>query len=276
MKVNGIGFDYSLRKLNETEGVLGKQIKKLSSLQQITSAADNAAGLAIANRLATQMSGLSQSQLNIQDSMSAVQVAEGGLEQINGMQQRLRDLAVQASNGTLTDEDRQMINAEAQQLTEEINRQAGTVEFNGQKLLTGQYAKGTGDLTVQAGANEGETININIEASDTNALGLNNIDLSTANGASSALQKIDQSISYVSSQRANLGAMTNRLESTYNFNGIQNEAQTSSFSQIMETNVAQEMMKYTSTQLLQKSGMAMLAQGNLQRRSVLSLIGIQA
>lgn len=271
MPINGISQTFSLRNLNRTNQLLNKQFRKLTTLQRITSAADDAAGLAIAQRMAGQISGTTQAQYNVQDVTSAVQVAEGGLEQISSMQQRLRDLAVQAANGTLTDADREMINTEAQQLTQEIDRMAGTVEFNQQPLLSGQFAQGTGALTAQAGANEGETIDVNIEAVDTTALGLNNIDLSTQAGAQQAIGHIDQSINTVSAQRANLGAFTNRLESTYNFLGIQNENQQASFSQIMDADVALEMTRFTSQSLLQNIGMSMFAQGNLIRQNVLNL-----
>ncbi|HOK41907.1 MAG TPA: flagellin [bacterium] len=272
MKINEIGRIVSVRKVEENTNLLGKQIQKLTSFQRITSASDDAAGLAIATRITSQIGGLNQAQYNVQDTTSLIQVAEGGISQINDMQQRLRELAVQASNGTLTDADRQMINAEAQQLKEEINRMAGTVEFNGMKLLNGDFEEGTGDLQVQAGANENQTIKINIKAMNTTALGINDIDLSTANGATAAISAIDNSINITNEQRSNLGAITNRLNSTYNFLGVEQINQTSSFAQIMEADVAQEMLTFTSKQLLRDVGLAMLTQGNLQRRNVLSLI----
>lgn len=271
MQINGLNNFFNLRQLNKTNQLLNKQIQKLSSFKKINTAADDAAGLAMAQRMMGQVTGAERAQYNVQDTMSAVQVAEGGLEGISGMQQRLRDLAVQASNGTLTDADRQMINTEAQQLTQEIDRLAGTVEFNGQPLLGGQFAAGNGALTTQAGANQGETVDVNIEAADTTAIGLGGLDLSTQAGAQQAIQQIDNSINTVSAQRANLGAFTNRLESTYDFLGIQNENQQSSLSQIMDADVANEMIKFTSQNLLQNVGTAMFAQGNLQRRNIMNL-----
>jgi len=173
----------------------------------------------------------------------------------------------------LTDGDRALIQEEVTQLKEEINRFSGTVEFNGQPLLNGDFAAGTGDFNLHVGANQNETANVNIEAMSTTALGIDNIDVSTRAGAESSIGALDTALTRISEQRANIGATENRLQSTFNFTRIEGEAMTASESRIRDADMALEMLAFTKTQILQNSGMAMLSQANMNSQSIMSLLG---
>jgi flagellin len=270
MRINNIGIS-NQNNLSNINRQLTNQLKKLVSFKNINQAADDAAGLAVANRFMSQLSGNRQATYNIQDGISLLQTADGGFETVSDIQHRLRDLSVQAASDTLTDSDRELINIEARQLVSELDRMTESVQFNQHELFSGDFSEDSGSLVIQAGGNEDETIKVNIEEVSSTALGLESIDLSTAEGARAAIGKIDSSISLVSQQRANIGAMTNRFESSYNFSDIQYENQLSSYSQIMDTDVATSLVAFTTQQLLQDVSLSMIAQSNFQRSSVLDL-----
>lgn len=256
------------RNLNITDSSMDKSLEKLSSGLRINRAADDAAGLAISEKMRGQISGLNQAVRNAQDGISLIQTAEGALNETHAILQRMRELAVQAANDTNTDADRAQIQAEITQLISEINRIGNTTQFNTKSLLTG-----TLNATFQIGANEGQTLSLKISDMRASALQVNGISLSTRGGASTAITTIDKAISMVSTQRAKLGAVQNRLEHTIANLSVASENLTAAESRIRDVDMAQEMANFTKEQILQQAGTAMLAQANQKPQAVLKLLG---
>ncbi|HOK41067.1 MAG TPA: flagellin [bacterium] len=269
--MNNIEAIFAARQLTLTNLKLNKSLEKLSSGYRINSAADDAAGLAISERFRSQINGLEQAQKNVQDGISLIQTAEGGLEELHTILQRMRVLAVQASNQTLTTSDRQLIQLEISQLLSEIDRMRSTVEFNGINLISGLPSTGAGSIILQVGADNGQGLVLNINTMSLAGLGISGLSLTSVTGATSSLGLLDVAINKVSSQRAVLGAMQNRMEHTFNFLGIQRENVMASESRIRDVDFAQEMIEFTKLQILAQAGNAMLAQANLRPQSVLQL-----
>ncbi|MGQ7297355.1 flagellin N-terminal helical domain-containing protein [Quadrisphaera sp. KR29] len=268
--VNNSAAYNTYRNLSSTQGTLSKSLEKLSSGFRINRAADDAAGLAISEGLRSQVNGLNQAVRNAQDGISVVQTAEGALNETTSILQRMRTLAVQAANsGSLSDDAKDNINTEVTQLKEELTRIADSTKFNGTALLNGSYGG-----TFQVGANVGEVIKVSITATMSAAgLGLGSISLAATGGnANAAISALDAAIKTVSTQRANLGAYQNRFEHTVNNLQVSIENLTASESRIRDTDMASEMVKFTSTQILQQAGSAMLAQAKNLPQSVLSLL----
>jgi len=215
-----------------------------------------------------QIRGLTQASENAQDGISCVQTAEGALNEVHDMLQRMNELANQAANGTNTDDDRGYLDQEVQQLLEEIDRVADTTTFNEQNLLDGSF---TG-IALQVGAENGNTIGMSIDAMDKTGLGLTAIDIGTATGAAAAIDDIKAAIETLSSQRADLGAVQNRLEHTINNLDNVVENTTAAEAQIRDTDMATEMVKYSNNNILAQAGQAMLAQSNQANQGVLSLL----
>lgn len=258
------------RVLSNTNNALSKSMERLSSGLRINRAADDAAGLAVSEVMRSQIRGMSVASRNAQDGVSMVQVADGALGNVGDMLQRVRDLAVQASNGTLTDAQRANLDAEVQQILSEINTTGSDTEFNGIKILSGSVA--TSAVTLQVGANGGQVIAFTIGTISTTALTLNGLAVSTATAASAAIASIDSAISTVTAQRASLGAVQNRLELTISRLGLTSENLQAAESRIRDADMASEMISFTKNQILQQSGMAMLSQANSAPQSVLSLL----
>jgi len=258
------------RVLSNTNNALSKSMERLSSGLRINRAADDAAGLAVSEVMRSQIRGMSVASRNAQDGVSMVQVADGALGNVGDMLQRVRDLAVQASNGTLTDAQRANLDAEVQQILSEINTTGSDTEFNGIKILSGSVA--TSAVTLQVGANGGQVIAFTIGTISTTALTLNGLAVSTATAASAAIASIDAAIGAVTTQRATLGAVQNRLEHTINRLGLTSENLQAAESRIRDADMASEMISFTKNQILQQSGMAMLSQANSAPQSVLSLL----
>ncbi|GAV26147.1 flagellin domain protein [Carboxydothermus islandicus] len=256
------------RALNNTSTALQKSMEKLSSGLRINRAGDDAAGLAISEKLRGQIRGLNQAVRNAQDGISLIQTAEGGLNEIHNILQRMRELAVQAGNDTLTDEDRNAIGQEMKELLSEIDRIQNTTEFNTQPLLDGTF----NSKLLQIGANDGQVITISISDVSTAALSLDGITVNDATAASQAICAIDDAIEYVSSLRAYLGALQNRLEHTIANLSTAAENLTASESRIRDVDMAQEMMNFTKNQILQQAGVAILAQANQAPQAVLQLL----
>ncbi len=271
MQINNNTALFVQRYLGSTQGELESRLQKLASALRINSAADDAAGLAISEELRAQVNGLDQAARNTLDGISVLQTAEGGMQEIQDMTQRVRELSLQAANGTLTDQDRALIQREVGQLTQEIDRFAGTVNYNGQNLIDGTYANQ--GLTLQAGANQGQTVEVQLQAMTTTALGLDGLDVSTQAGAQAAVGAADAALSGISGQRAAIGAQENRLSSTFNFTNIQSEALTASESRIRDADMASELIGLTLARLREQAGTAMLGQANLNQQSVLNLLG---
>ena len=273
----------SYRNLNVTDGQMSKSLEKLSSGFRINRAADDAAGLAISEKLRGQVSGLNKASENAQNAISLIQTAEGALNETHSILQRMRELTVQSSNDTNTTEDRGQIQQEVDQLAKELTRISSTTEYNGQKLLdqTGGNA-GDGTFKFQIGANATQTLSVEIGAMDATTLAVATgtdeattvgLDISTsAANFDTALAAFDTAIETVSTERAKLGATQNRLEHTVNNLNVSSENLAASESRIRDTDMAKEMMAFTRSQILSQAGTAMLAQANQAPQGVLSLL----
>ena len=260
----------SNRMLGLTTNSLSKATEKLSSGYKINRAADDAAGLAISEKMRRQVRGLTQASKNAQDGISAVQTAEGALNEVHDMIQRMNELATQAANGTNTTTDRGYINSEVQALKSEISRVASTTTFNEQNLLDGSF---TGK-NLQVGAEAGQYIAISIVSMSAGSLGLTSgVAVDTASHASAAIATIKTALQSVSTQRSDLGAIQNRLEHTIaNLDNVV-ENTTAAESQIRDTDMATQMVKYSNANILAQAGQSMLAQANQSNQGVLSLLG---
>jgi flagellin len=249
------------RQLVQTSNNAAKSMERLSSGYRINRAADDAAGLAISEKLRGQIRGLAQAQRNAQDGVSLVQTAEGSLNEVHSMLQRVRELAVQYQNGTLSTSDKAAITAEAQQLASEIERIGTTADFNGIKLLDGS----TSTVSFQVGANDNDIISV-----DTASLGnkVGSIDVSQTD----AISAIDAAIENVSTLRGSFGAVQNRIEHTLNNLATYQENLTASESRIRDVDMASEMVEFSKDQILQQAGTSMLAQANQAPQAVLSLL----
>lgn len=264
------------RQLNIISSQQGKITEKLSSGYRVNRASDDAAGLTISEKMRAQIRGLAQASANAQDGISCVQTAEGALNEVEDMLQRMNELAVKSANGTNTSADREAIQKEVSALQEEISRVAESTEFNTQKLLNGDFA-GNKAKVLQVGAenDEDQTIKIDIAAMDANSLGVDSskVDVSTKDGAKSAIDAIKEAIDEVSAQRSDLGAVQNRLEHTIkNLDNVV-ENTTAAESQIRDTDMATEMVNYVKNNILQQAGQSMLAQANQLTQGVLTLLG---
>ncbi|SHH20610.1 flagellin N-terminal helical domain-containing protein [Tepidibacter thalassicus] len=256
------------RRMGIAQGAQAKSIEKLSSGMRINRAGDDAAGLSISEKMRAQIRGLNQASRNAQDSISLIQTAEGALDETHAILQRMRELAVQASNDTNVTKDRSAIKAEIDQLQQEITRIADTTEFNTQKLLDGKFS----GKTFQIGANKGQTISLTIATMNAKALSVNSIDVSTATKAGSAITKINDAINKVSSERSKLGAYQNRLEHTIKNLDNASENLQAAESRIRDVDMAKEMMKSTRANILAQASQAMLAQANQAPQGVLQLL----
>lgn len=258
------------RNLNFNNTQMGKTMEKLSSGFRINRAADDAAGLAISEKMRFQINGLSQAQRNAQDGISLIQTAEGALTEVHSMLQRVNTLANQASNGTYDSTDRAKIQLEVTALMGEIDNIAKTVNFNGIDLLNNSNS-----VAFQVGADSGTTISVKLAKMGTTALSLNTISVTGAGAtnANKAITAIEKAISTVSTQRATFGAVQNRLEHTVNNLGVMVENLSASESRIRDADMATEMTAFTKNQILVQAGTAMLAQANSAPQAVLKLLG---
>ena len=258
------------RMLGITTGSQAKATEKLSSGYKINRAADDAAGLTISEKMRSQIRGLTQASTNSQDGISCVQTAEGALNEVEDMLQRMNELAVKAKNGTNTTEDRTAIQAEITQLTSEINRVQSSTQFNNQNLLTGEFSAGK---NLQVGANSANTIQIRIDNMNASKIGVGSISVTSEAAAGSAIDSIKSAIASVSAQRSELGAVQNRLEHTIkNLDNVV-ENTTAAESQIRDTDMASQMVEYSKNNILAQAGQSMLAQANQSNQGVLSLLG---
>jgi len=251
-------------------------LAKLSSGLRINKAGDDAAGLAISEKMKSQIGGLTQAKRNAQDGISLVQTAEGALNESHSILERMRDLAVQGANGTLTDNDRASINKELSALHEELSRIADTTQFNTQKLFAAKGAQKANDFKFQIGANSQQNLTVSIKSMDgTSLLGSKLADFKLATGAANSdkmITYIDAAIQKVSDQRADLGAVQNRLEHTINNLTATNENLSDANSRIRDVDMAEEMMTFTKSNILSQAATSMLAQANAMPNSVLNLL----
>jgi flagellin len=246
-----------------------KSLEKLSSGLRINRAGDDAAGLAISEKMRGQIRGLEQASRNAQDGISLIQTAEGALNETHSILQRMRELAVQSSNDTNDDTiDRAAIQAEVDSLIAEVDRIAGDTEFNGKKLLNGSIAS----FEFHVGANAGQAITLTVGTMDAATLGLTALDVNDQVAADAAITTIQDAIDDVSTERSNYGAVQNRLEHTINNLNTASENLTASESRIRDVDMAKEMMEFTKNNILSQAAQSMLAQANQQPQGVLQLL----
>jgi flagellin len=258
------------RQLSITTGVQAKSSEKLSSGYKINRAADDAAGLAISEKMRRQVRGLTQASANAQDGISMAQTAEGALNEVHDMLQRMNELANKAATGTLTTEDRSYINQEVNALISEIDRTATQTKFNDKDLLSTNAS-----FAIQVGADASQTITISTKKMNSTGLGVSTATVtgSDATNANSALTAVKNGIKTLSSMRADLGAVQNRLEHTVkNLDNVAENTQAAE-SLIRDTDMAKEMVKYSNNNILAQAGQSMLAQANQSNQGVLSLLG---
>lgn len=247
----------------------GKSMEKLSSGLRINRAGDDAAGLAISEKMRGQIRGLDQASRNSQDGISLIQTAEGALNETHSILQRMRELAVQSRNDTNVTQDRKALNDEFKQLKEEITRIGDQTEFNTQKLLTGSFSA----KKFQVGANKGQTIELTIKDMISSALSLGSaVTVDSDTNAENAIETVNTAINTVSTERSKLGAYQNRLEHTINNLSTASENLQSSESRIRDVDMAKEMMSYSKNNILQQAAQAMLAQANQAPQGVLQLL----
>ena len=272
------------RSLKVTHWALDKNMEKLSSGMRINRASDDASGLAVSEKMRSQIRGLYQASQNASNGISFIQVAEGYLQETQNVMQRMRELAIQSSNGIYTAEDRMYIQVEISQLVDEIDRIASHGQFNGLTLLTGRFGRLQGENVVTAsmwlhiGANMDQRMQVYIGTMTAKALGVRNIgddsklSMSSPDSANRAIGIIDEGLKKISKQRADLGAYQNRLEIAVRSLDIGAENLQASESRIRDANMAKETVTYTTNQILVQAGTAMLAQANQKATSVLQLI----
>jgi len=271
MRINhNIAALNTYRQLSNNNVALQKSTEKLSSGYRINRAGDDAAGLAISEKMRGQIRGLDQASRNAQDGISLIQTAEGALNETHSILQRMRELAVQAANDTYTTTDRQKISDEVQELYNEINRIASQTEFNTQKLLDGTIST----VKLHVGANSGQTISFTINNMGATALlgAATALVLSTQSGAEAVIAQVNSAINSVSEERASLGAYQNRLEHTINNLNTSSENLTAAESRIRDVDMAKEMMEFTKNNILAQAAQSMLAQANQQPQAVLQLL----
>lgn len=255
------------RALRRSTGELNRSLEKLSSGLRINRAADDAAGLAIADGFESQVRGTAVAQRNAQDGVSLVQTADGALSEATNILQRIRELAVQAANGTQSTNNRASLNNEVVQLLGQIDNIAQDTDFNGIRVLSSAQT-----LTLQAGSNPSQTLVISVNGAKTNDLGVNSLSVSTVTAAVQAISTVDIALQSLSSLRSNLGALQNRLNFTINTLAIQQENATASESAIRDADIAQETIKFTRNQILVSAGTSVLAQANVVPQAALTLL----
>ena len=267
---NNISAMNSYRNLSTVNESMSKIMEKLSSGERINRAGDDAAGLAISEKMRGQIRGLYMSTKNAQDGISMIQTAEGALNESHAIIQRMRELAVQAANDTNTTEDREKLQLEISQLVSELNRIASTTEFNTKPLLDGEF-DGDG-LKFHVGANKDQNVSLTFKDMKANALGVDGINLSTQESANEAIETINKELEGVSEERAKYGAMQNRLEHTINNLRVAGENLQAAESRIRDTDMASEIVKFNKSKIIAEAGTAMLAQANQAPQGVLQLL----
>ena len=275
---------FSNRALGVTNGSLQKDMEKLSSGERINRAGDDASGLAVSEKMRSQIRGLNQASKNASNGISFIQTTEGYLQETTDIVQRIRELAVQSSNGIYSDEERMQIQVEVSQLVAEVDRIASQAQFNGMNMLTGRFAQATGEnvptasMWLHIGANMDQRMSVYIGTMTAQALGMRNVgteevmSIATPDEANRAIGTLDEALKKINKQRADLGGYQNRLDYAVKGLDIAAENTQASESRIRDTDMASQMVEFTKNQVLTQAGTAMLAQANSQSQSVLSLL----
>ncbi|HAC31926.1 MAG TPA: flagellin [Treponema sp.] len=281
---HNMSAQFAQRSTGLTELSNTKNMEKLSSGMKINRAGDDASGLAVSEKMRAQIRGMNQASTNAQNGISFIQTTEGYLQETTDIMQRIRELAVQSSNGIYSDEDRMQIQVEVSQLVAEVDRIASQAQFNGMNMLTGRFARPTGENTVTGsmwfhiGANMDQRTQVYIGTMSAAALGLRNVgseeimSLAAPDDANRAIGTIDEALKKINKQRADLGAYQNRLEKTVVGLDVGAENLQASESRIRDTDMAKEMVDFTKNQVLSQAGTAMIAQANQSAQNVLSLL----
>lgn len=280
MRINhNMSAIFANRQMQNVSRNLDKSIEKLASGELINRAGDDASGLAVSEKMRTQISGLIQAEKNAQNGLSFIQVAEGSFQQINDIMQRIRTLAVQSANGIYSNSDRQQIQVEVSQLIDEVDRIATSAQFNRMKMLTGRYARSSkiGSMFFHVGPNSNQRIRVYIATIGSVALNL--VDnsgrkrtISTVGEANTMIGYVDIALDKLNRQRADLGAYYNRMENTIKSLTISYENLMAADSRVRDVDMAAQMVEYTKDQILVQSGIAMLAQANFKPNLVLKLL----
>lgn len=273
---------YANRTLGVSNSQLAGNIEKLSSGQRINKAGDDASGLAVSEKMRSQIRGLNQAERNIQNGVSFIQTTEGYLSETTDILQRIRELAVQSANGIYTDEDRMQIQVEVSQLVAEVDRIASQAQFNGMNMLTGAFARDSAAgrvMQFQIGANVDQNEQVFIGTMTAQSLGLTGtqgsderISIASPDAANMSIATLDNALKSVNRQRADLGAYQNRFEIAAKGIAVAAENLQAAESRIRDSDMASEMVEYTKNQILTQSGTAMLVQANSQSQNVLRLI----
>ena len=275
---------YANRQLGVSSLSHQKDMEKLSSGERINRAGDDASGLAVSEKMRSQIRGLNQAATNANNGISFIQTTEGYLQESTDIVQRIRELAVQSSNGIYSDEDRMQIQVEVSQLVAEVDRIASQAQFNGMNMLSGRFARPEGENTVTAsmwlhiGANMDQRAQVFIGTMTAEALGVRNsgteqvLSINSPDEANRSIGTLDEALKKINKQRADLGAYQNRLEMTVKGLGVSSENLQAAESNIRDTDMASEMVDFTKDSILTQAGTAMLAQANATSQNVLSLL----
>jgi flagellin len=260
---------FAHRQLAGVAAQLGESIEKLSSGYKINKAGDDASGLAVSEKLRSQIKGLAQAMRNAQNGISFLQTAEGSMQEMHSILHRMRELSIQGANQIYSTEDRLQIQVEVSQLKQEIDRIVDVTSFNQLKILDGSLA----DLRFHIGPDKDQTISVSLDSMDTKALAVNGVDITSVASANDSLGSIDTAVNTVSKQRANVGAWQNRMGHVVNTLAVAEENLTAAESRIRDTDMAREIIEFTKSEILTQTGTAMLVQANMQSKTVLKLLG---
>lgn len=279
MRINhNMSAIFANRQLQQVAAKADRTIEKLASGQAINRAGDDASGLAVSEKMRTQINGLFQAEKNAQNGLSFIQVAEGSLSQINDILQRIRALSVQSANGIYSNEDRKQVQVEVSSLIEEVDRIATSAEFNRMKMLTGTFAKTSkvGSIFFHVGPNSNQRIRAFITTMSSTALNLKQgsmvRSISTVGSANQMIGYVDLALDKLNRQRAELGAYYNRMENTSRALSLSYENMLAADSRIRDADMAAEMVEFTKNQILVQSGVSMLAQANTKPQLILKLL----
>jgi flagellin len=280
MRINhNMSAIFANRQMQNVSRRLDKSIEKLASGEAINRAGDDASGLAVSEKMRTQINGLVQAEKNAQNGISFIQVAEGSFQQLNDILQRIRTLSVQSANGIYSNSDRTQIQVEVSQLIDEVDRISTSAEFNRMKMLSGRYSKGSkaGSMFFHVGANSNQRIRVYIATISAKALNLIKPDngkksISTVGQANSMIGDVDIALEKLNRQRADLGAYFNRMENTINALTMSYENMLAADSRVRDVDMAAEMVNFTRDQILVQTGTAMLAQANFKPQLIMKLL----
>ena len=271
--------EFANRIVNVNDSNLQNTMKALSSGKRINSAKDDASGLAVSTKMHSMIRGLNQASRNISDGSSMLNVASGFLQETTDILQRIRELAVQSSNGIYSDDQRSMIQIEVSQLVSEVDRIASSATFNGLQLFTGRYAAGNEEITLHIGSQTDQRISFNLEAATAESLGLKNVQgqegslsISDPESANMAIATLDDALLKVSKQQALIGANQNKMEVAKQGIDIASENMAAANSRIEDADMAEKYVEYSKDQILAQSSLAMLAQSNSNSQNVLALL----